>query len=83
MCSPEGGSLKDVSMRVFPNLRRTQEYRNLPLWKQLCFYFLCSFSFHRKEIFPWECGNILNWVSSPGIIPRVLLLGEIPQNTQK
>jgi hypothetical protein len=30
------------------------EYKNLPLHKQLSFYFLTSLLFHRKEIFPWE-----------------------------
>jgi hypothetical protein len=43
---------------VLSNLRRMHEYRNLPLNKQLSFYFLASFPFCRKEIFPWECGNI-------------------------
>jgi hypothetical protein len=55
-----------VSLRVFPNLRRTHEYRNLPSHKQLSFYFLVSFSFRRKEIFPWDYGNIK--------------LGELPQH---
>jgi hypothetical protein len=27
--------------------------------KQLSFDFLVSFIFHRKEIFSWECGNII------------------------
>jgi hypothetical protein len=51
------GQTEAVSPRVFPNLRRTHEYENLPLHKQLSFYFLASFLFHRKEIFPWEHGN--------------------------
>jgi hypothetical protein len=28
VCSPKGRALKGVSPRVFPNLRRTHEYRN-------------------------------------------------------
>ncbi len=69
MCSTEGGAPKDVSSKVFPNLRRMHEYKNLPLHKQLSFNFLTSLLFRRKEIFPWECGNISNWGSSLGIMP--------------
>jgi len=39
---------------VFLNLRRTHKYRNLPLGKQLSFYFL---AFHKKEKFPWGRGT--------------------------
>jgi len=61
--SPKGVAPKGVSSRVFLNLRRMQEYGNLgfPSRKQLSFDFLNSFSFSRKEIFPWEHGNIWNW----------------------
>jgi hypothetical protein len=52
--SPEGGALEGVSLRGFPNLKRMNEYRNVPLCKQLSLYFLPSFSFCRKEIFPWK-----------------------------
>jgi hypothetical protein len=52
--SPEGGALEAVSLRLFGNLRGTHKERTLPLCKQLSFYFLASFSFHRKKIFPWE-----------------------------
>jgi hypothetical protein len=52
--SPKGAAPKALSPRVFPNLRRTHKYWNLPLWKQLSFNFLASFWFHKKEIFPWE-----------------------------
>jgi hypothetical protein len=45
-------------VNVFPNLRRTHEYENFPFSKQLFFKFLASFSFHRKQIFPLERGNI-------------------------
>ncbi len=62
--SLEGGALEGVSLRLFGNLRGTHKYKNLPLCKQLSFYFLASFSFRRKEIFPWEHGNIQNWGSS-------------------
>jgi hypothetical protein len=62
VCPPEGvrgNSIKGVSMRAFLNLKRTHEYRNLlPFGKQLSFYFLSSFSFGRKEIFPWEHWDI-------------------------
>jgi hypothetical protein len=51
---PEGGAVEGVSLRVFPNLRRTQKYENLPLHKQLSVDFLTCFLFRRKEIFPWE-----------------------------
>ncbi len=61
VCSLEGGPPKGVSPRVFPNLRRTHSYGNLPLHKQLCFDFLTSFPVCRKEIFPWEHENIYNW----------------------
>jgi hypothetical protein len=30
------------------NLKRMHKYENLPLYKQLSFYFLASFPFHRK-----------------------------------
>jgi hypothetical protein len=56
--SPEGRALQGVSPRELPNLRRMHKYRNLPLCKQLSFYFWASFPFCRKEIFPWEHGNI-------------------------
>jgi hypothetical protein len=36
--SPEGGPPEGVSLRVFLNLRRTHEYRNLHTCKQLSFY---------------------------------------------
>jgi hypothetical protein len=36
---------------LFPNFRRTHVYENLPLRKQLSFYFQASFSFGRKKIF--------------------------------
>jgi hypothetical protein len=47
-------SPKGVCSKVFLNLKRMHEYRNLPLCKQFSFYFLASFSFCRKETFPWE-----------------------------
>jgi hypothetical protein len=46
--SLEGAALKGVSPRFFPILRRMHEYRNLPLHKQLSFYFLASFLFGKK-----------------------------------
>jgi hypothetical protein len=52
--------LREGHPRVFPNLRRTCEYRKLLLHKQLSFDFLASFPFRRKEIFPWEYRNIEN-----------------------
>jgi hypothetical protein len=36
--------LREGHPRMFPNLRRTHEYGNLPLRKQLSFYFLASFA---------------------------------------
>jgi hypothetical protein len=48
--SLEGAALQGVSPRFFPNLRRMHEYRNLPLHKQLSFYFLTSFLFGKKKI---------------------------------
>ncbi len=78
--SHEGGSPKGVSRRVFPNLKRTHKYGNLPVCKQLSFNFLTSFPFCRKEIFPWEHGNIWNWGA---VRHNALLLGEIPQNTHR
>jgi hypothetical protein len=56
--SPEGGPPKGVSLRLFPNLKRTHKYGNLPLCKQLSFDFFTSFPFCSKVIFPWERGNI-------------------------
>jgi hypothetical protein len=53
-----GGAPKGVSLRVFPNLKRMHEYKNLPLHKQLSFYFFASFPFCKKDIFPWESGNV-------------------------
>jgi hypothetical protein len=53
------GHLKGVSTRVFLNLRRMHECETSPSTnKQLAFDFIASFQFHRKEIFPWEHGNI-------------------------
>jgi len=39
-----------------PPQENTRVWEHLPLCKQLSlsFYFLASFSFGRKEIFPWE-----------------------------
>jgi len=51
MHSPKEEALKGMSPRAFPNLKRTHECGNLPSHKQLSFYFLSSFPFHRKEIF--------------------------------
>jgi hypothetical protein len=56
--SLDGGALEGMRPRVFPNFRRTHEYKTSPSVKGLSFYFLPSFSFHRKEIFPWEHENI-------------------------
>jgi len=56
--SLEGGAPKGMSPRVFPKLRRTHKYSNLPLQKQFSLYFLTSFPFRRKKIFPWEHGNM-------------------------
>jgi len=39
--------------------------------------------FIKQKIFQWEHGNKYNWGSSPAYRTRVLLLGEIPQNTQR
>jgi hypothetical protein len=54
--SLERAALKGVSPRFFPNLRRMHEYGNLPLHKQLSFYFLTSFLFDKKIKFmgTWE-----------------------------
>jgi hypothetical protein len=53
--APEGMSLP----RVFPNLRRMDEYWNLPSINKSLFYFLAAFSpFRKKEILPWEHENI-------------------------
>jgi hypothetical protein len=57
VCSLEGGALEGMSPRVFSNLRRTHEFKNLLLWKQFSFYFLPSFSFPiKRNIFmgTWE-----------------------------
>jgi hypothetical protein len=47
--SAEEGALEGMSLRVLPDLRRTHEYENLPLRKQLSFDYL---------LFPWEHENI-------------------------
>jgi hypothetical protein len=60
---------------MFSNLRRTHEYGTSPLSKQLSFYFLASC---RKKIIPWE---LIKLGKLPQQRPRVLLPGEIPQNT--
>ncbi len=56
-----------MSPRVFPNLMRTHEYRNLPLRKQLSFYsfVIASLLSHCFSMGTWEH----------------MKLGEIPQNT--
>jgi hypothetical protein len=41
--SPKGGGLDGVSLRMFPNLKRTHEYKNFPLHKPLSFYFFAFF----------------------------------------
>jgi len=64
VCSLEGGAPKGMSLREFPNLRRMHEYWNLPLHKQLSFYFLASFLF--RNIFH---GNMEH-----------IKLGELPQH---
>jgi len=46
VCSPEEGH-----PRLFPNLRRMHKYWNLPLSKQLSFYFVTSFPFCKKNKF--------------------------------
>jgi hypothetical protein len=56
--SPKGGAPKGMSLRVFPNLKRMHKYWNLPLPKQLSFYFLAFFPLLKKEISSWERGNI-------------------------
>jgi len=55
MHSPEGGALEGVSLRVFPNLRRT--HGTSPYVNNSLFIAFASFLFGRKEIFPWEHGN--------------------------
>jgi hypothetical protein len=55
VCSPQGGVLEGMTPRMFLNLRRTYQYRKLPLNNSL---FISSLLSHRKEIFPWERGNI-------------------------
>jgi hypothetical protein len=55
--SPEGGAFEGMSLRLFGNLRGTHKYRNLPLCKQLSFYFLASFSCCKKEIFHGNMGT--------------------------
>jgi hypothetical protein len=46
VCSPKEGALEGMNLMVFPNLKRTHEYKNKNLHlKQLSFYFLPSFSF--------------------------------------
>jgi hypothetical protein len=62
LCFLREGAPKGMSVRVFPNLRRTHEYRNLPVMQTnslFYYYFLASFPFSRKEeAFQWEHGNI-------------------------
>jgi hypothetical protein len=57
-----------MSLSVFLNLRGTHHYRNLPVCKQLSFYFLLSFSFRRKEIFI-SMGTYKIGGAPPGIMP--------------
>ncbi len=49
-CTSECVLLREGHPRVFPNLS---------LGKQLSFYFLASFPFQRKQIFPWESGSLV------------------------
>jgi hypothetical protein len=57
-----------VSPRVFPNLRRTHEYKNLALCKQLSFDFVPSFSiFVEKKYFHGNMGTYK--------------IGELPQHS--
>ncbi len=60
MSSPEGGPPEGVSPRVFLNLRRTHEYRNLHTHKQLSF---CgNVGTHKnRRISPWH--NALGFFS--------------------
>jgi hypothetical protein len=46
--SPEEGAPEGMSLRVFRDLRRTHEYENLLLSKQLSFDDLATYLFHRK-----------------------------------
>jgi hypothetical protein len=55
MHSPEGGALKGVNLRVFPNLMRT--HRTSLYVNNSLFIAFASFLFGGKEIFPWERGN--------------------------
>jgi hypothetical protein len=42
---------------MFPNLRRTHKYGNLPLCKQLSFYFLLLSHFIEKKYFHGNMGT--------------------------
>jgi hypothetical protein len=68
---------------VFPNLRRTHKYGNLLLCKQLCFYFLAFFHFIEKKYFHGDTGTYKIGEVRLEKRPKVLLLGEIPQNTHR
>jgi hypothetical protein len=58
VCSLEGGAPKGMRLREFPNLTRMSEYWNLPLHKQLSFYFLASFLFRNISMGTWEHINM-------------------------
>ncbi len=54
MCIPEGGALKGREPEAVWEPKGNTQVKEPPLCKQLSFHFLTSFSFCRKEIFPWE-----------------------------
>ncbi len=78
MRSPEGGAAKAG------NLRRTHEYMNLPLCKQLSFDILAFFWLARKHIISkgnvgiYRIGELL-WHNTLGFF----CWREIPQNTHR
>jgi hypothetical protein len=65
---PERVLLREGHPRMFPNLRRAHEHGNLPLNKQLSFYFLTSCPLHRKE-FHGNMGTYKIGGSSVSITP--------------
>jgi hypothetical protein len=71
-CSPEGGTPRNV-----PKPRENARAWELPLNKQLSFYFLTSCPFHRKE-FHGNVGTYKNGGSSPSITPQGCSAGVDP-----
>jgi len=74
--------LREGHPRMFPNLRRTHEYGNLPLRKQPSFYFLAPCLFHRKEISLFISSRLACFIEKKYSMAtwEHIKLGELPEH---